>query len=49
MTDHKAPPDDDEFHERAGIIEHDGGYSRAEADRRARAELTGRRAKSCLQ
>jgi hypothetical protein len=40
---------DDEFQERAGIIEHDGGYPRAEAERRARAELTGRRDKSWLQ
>jgi hypothetical protein len=42
------PDDDDEFGERAGIIEFDGGYSRAEAEQRAHAELTGRRDKSCL-
>ena len=31
--------DDDEFQERAAIIEYDGGYPRAEAERRARIEL----------
>jgi hypothetical protein len=41
-------PDDDEFNECAGVIEFDGGYSRAEAEQRARAELTGRRDKSWL-
>jgi putative DNA primase/helicase len=41
--------EDAEFGERAAIIEYDGGYSRAEAERRARAELTGRREKGWLQ
>ena len=49
VADREAPPDDDEFEERAGIIEYDGGYPRAEAERRALAELTGRRDKSWLQ
>jgi Protein of unknown function (DUF3631) len=49
VADREAPPDDEEFQERAGIIEHDGGYPRAEAERRALAELTGRRDKSWLQ
>jgi Protein of unknown function (DUF3631) len=49
VADRAAPPDDNEFQERAGIIEYDGGYPRAEAERRALAELTGRRDKSWLQ
>jgi len=49
VADRTAPPADDEFQERAGIIEHLGGYPRAEAERRARAELTGRHDKSWLQ
>jgi putative DNA primase/helicase len=49
VTDRKAPPDDDEFQERAAIIEYDGGYPRGEAERRARAERTGRRDKSLLE
>ena len=48
MVRKRRPDDDDEFGERAGIIEFDGGYSRAEAEQRAHAELTGRRDKSCL-
>ena len=44
-----GPDDDDELAERAAILEYDGGYSRAEAERRARAELTGRREKSWLR
>jgi len=43
------PDDDDEFGERASIVEFDGAYSQAEAEQRARAELTGRREKSWLQ
>lgn len=49
VTDREAPPDDEEFQERAAILEYDGGYLRAEAERRALAELTGRRDKSFLQ
>ena len=45
----KALFDDDKFKERAAILEYDGGYARAEAERRALAELTGRRDKSWLQ
>jgi hypothetical protein len=37
------PVDNDEFDERAGIIEFDGGYPRAEAELLARAELVGKR------
>ncbi len=48
VADRAHPPDNDEFQERAGITEFDGGYSRAEAEHRARAELTGRRYKSWL-
>jgi putative DNA primase/helicase len=48
VADRAHPPHDDEFQQRAGIIEFDGGYSRAEAEQRARAELTGRRDKSWL-
>ena len=40
---------DDEFKERAAILEYDACCSRAEAEQRARAELTGRRDKSFLQ
>jgi hypothetical protein len=39
VTDCETPADDDEFPERAAIIEYDGGYSRAEAERLARTEL----------
>ena len=49
VADRAAPPADDAFQERAGIIEHLGGYPRAEAERRAGAELTDRRDKSWLQ
>lgn len=49
VTASEAPPDDDDFQERAGIIEFDGGYSRAEAERRARAEAGSRRERRCLQ
>jgi hypothetical protein len=49
VADRKAPRDDDEYQERLGIIEYDGGYSRGEAERRAWAELTGRRDKGLLQ
>jgi putative DNA primase/helicase len=49
VADRLALPDNDEFQERAGIIENDGGYPRAEAERRARAELSGQRDKSLLQ
>ena len=38
VTDREAPPDDDAVQERAAILEYDGGYPRAEAERRARAE-----------
>lgn len=38
-TDHRHSPDDDEFQERAAILEFDGGYSRSEAERRAQMEL----------
>jgi len=41
--------DDGEFGERSAILEFDGGWPRAEAERRAWAELTGRRDKSWLQ
>jgi hypothetical protein len=40
---------DGEFAERSAIREYDGGYSRPEAERLARAELAGRREKSWLQ
>ena len=49
VTDCEAPAQDEEFAERAAILEYDGGYSRVEAERLARAELTGRRDKSWLQ
>jgi len=49
VADRETPPDDDELQERAAILEFDGGYPRAEAERLARAELTGRREKSWLQ
>jgi putative DNA primase/helicase len=49
VTDHEALADDYKFQERAGIIEYDGEYPRAEAEQRAWAELTGRRDKSFLQ
>jgi putative DNA primase/helicase len=40
----EPPPDDDAFGERAAILEYDGRYPRAEAERLARAELNaGRR------
>jgi hypothetical protein len=42
------PDGDDDLGERAGIIGFDGGYSRAEDEQRAHAELTGRRDKSWL-
>ena len=48
VSDRKALADDDELRERAAILEYDGGYSRAEAERRALAELRGRRDKSWL-
>ena len=41
---HVTGSDDDEFEERAAIIEYEGGYSREEAERRARAELARARA-----
>jgi Protein of unknown function (DUF3631) len=41
--------DDGEFEECAAILEYDGGHPRAEAERRARAELAGRREKNWLQ
>jgi hypothetical protein len=37
---------DDAFEERTAILQYNGGYTRAEAERVARAELTGRREKS---
>ena len=49
VADREAQPDDGEFEERAGIIEEGAGCSRAEAERRSRAELAGRRDKSFLQ
>lgn len=49
VADRKALSDDDNFRERAAILEFDGGYPRAEAGRRARVELAGRRDKSFLQ
>jgi hypothetical protein len=49
VADREAPPDDEEFQERAAILEYDGGYPRAEVERRALAELTARRDKSWLQ
>ncbi len=49
VADRKARSDDDNFQERAAILEFDGGYPRAEAGRRARVELAGRRDKSGLQ
>ncbi|HZT88196.1 MAG TPA: hypothetical protein VFA12_09510 [Stellaceae bacterium] len=42
-------PNDDEFQERAAILEYDGGYPRAEAEQRAHTELNGRRDQSWLQ
>jgi putative DNA primase/helicase len=39
VTDLKTGPDDDEFGERAAILEYDGGHQRAEAERLARAEI----------
>jgi hypothetical protein len=47
VADRKALADDDELQERAASLEYDGGYSQAEAERRA-AELSGRRDKSWL-
>ena len=41
MTDRAAGPGDDELGERAGVLEYDGGYPRSEAERLARAELSG--------
>jgi hypothetical protein len=38
----EAGPDDAEFGERAGILEYDGGYPRAEAERLASAEIASR-------
>ena len=49
VADREVLSDDDELQERAAILEFDGGYPRAEAERRAWAELTGRRDKSWLQ
>jgi hypothetical protein len=39
VTPSEAQFDDYAFGERAGILEFDGGYSRAEAERLARAEI----------
>jgi hypothetical protein len=49
VTVPEAGPCADEFAERAAIREIDGGYPRAEAERRARVELAGRRDKCFLQ
>jgi hypothetical protein len=41
VTDLGTGLDDDEFGERAAILEYDGGHPRAEAERLARAEIAG--------
>ena len=42
VTVDKPKPGNDEFEERAAILEYDGGHRRLEAERLARAELDSR-------